>query len=134
MSDPGAFEVWVKIGDWEGPRETANAPSAGKAKYLRWLDIRDTWADLPITAMRSRRVGPPSTSRMLEHVAEIRGLTGLRAGARVFMSNGARGAIVDASTGANLEVQFDADSPIYAGERAPVHHSDLTFEEAGDER
>ena len=122
-SDVFAFEVWVHGTDW---KTTVNARTAGKAKRDYHLDVIDAWPDVPYTAMRCRKLGPPQTSREFERNARYRGLPQVKCGDRVWCGT-AVGRIVGHNDSANFDVLFDDDSPKYAGLRLNVHPSGCSF-------
>lgn len=97
-----------------------NARTAGKAKYQEWLDITDSWPDVPITAMRARKVGPPEPDRDFQRVAEYRGLPDLHVGQRV-RAEGGVGAVVGSTSSCNFAVLYDDDSPRFGGQTLSVH-------------
>lgn len=112
-----AFEVSVVGTDWT---KIVNTRTAGKAKYQYWLDVTDAWPDVPITAMRARKVGEPHTSEAFERNAKYRGLPNVKCGQRVKVGND-EGVIVGHNSSANFDVLFDDDSPKYSGQRLNVH-------------
>lgn len=128
MSEVSAYEVSVVGTNWQ---KVINARNAGKAKYQYWLDVRDVWPDVPITAMRVRSLGPPQTSIEFEHNAKYRGMPDIRCGQRVKVGS-ATGVIVSHNSSANFDVLFDDDSPKYAGERLNVHPQEIKVIKEGE--
>ena len=116
-SDLFAFEVSVKGTNWT---KIVNARTAGQAKRDYHLDVRESWPDVPYTAMRCRKVGAPHTSEQFKLNAQYRGMPGVRCGQRVKVGD-ARGVIVGHNDSANFDVLFDDDSPKYAGMRLNCH-------------
>ncbi len=116
-----AFEVSVNGTDWT---KIINARTASKAKYQHWLDVTDTWPDVPITAMRARKVGEPHTSEEFKRNAQYRGLPDVKCGQRVRVGK-SEGVIVGHNSSANFDVLFDDDSPKYGGQRLNVHPQEI---------
>ena len=125
QSNVFCFAVSVKGVDHE---TLINARTAGKAKYQHWLNIIDCMPDLPITAMRARKVGPPHTSDQFMRNASYRGIPQLRCGQRVKVGE-ASGFVVGHNSSANLDVLFDDDSPRYAGMTLNVHPDSCVIQE-----
>ncbi len=123
MNEVQAFEVSVVGTNWT---KIINARTAGKAKYQYWLDVRDAWPDVPITAMRARKYnqGHPYTSPQFEHNARYRGLPDVKCGQRVRVGD-AVGVIVGHNSSANFDVLFDDDAPKYAGQKLNVHPQEV---------
>jgi hypothetical protein len=103
MGTARAFHVWpVQRPDWG---KTVIAATAGRAKYHRWLDLRESW-DLPITDMRSRvseRLADPETECRFESMKKSRGIPFAKIGMRV-IGEGHEGVITGANCSANLNV------------------------------
>jgi hypothetical protein len=119
-----AFEVWVAGTDW--PPQVINARTRGKAKYDYWLRVTDAWSDIPITAMRSRRIGSVrNVGQLFEQVCRIRQMpAGFRCGSRVACGE-ALGTVVGSDSSANFLVLFDDDAPEMAGVECHMHPSDF---------
>jgi len=108
-----AFHVMVKgTPDWG---KTINAATAGEAKSQYHQDVSESWPDIPYTALRVRKLGPPHTSRQFENNAIYRGMPGLRCGQRVEVGIGCFGTVVSHNSSANLNIRFDDDCPAYPG-------------------
>lgn len=98
-----------------------NAPTAGKARYQHWLDVRDAIPELPLTAIRVRSFGAPRTSQRLREIGTYRHLP-LEAGDRVEVRGMGGATVGDAGGGgARFLVWFDA-----TGKTGYVHPCDLT--------
>jgi hypothetical protein len=126
MNEVFAFEVSVAGTDWT---KVINHRSAGKAKYEYWRDVTESWPDVPITAMRARKIGAPRTSEAFERNAKYRGMPEVKCGQRVKVGN-ALGVIVGHNSSANFDVLFDDDAPKYAGRRLNVHPQEIELLEA----
>jgi hypothetical protein len=124
MSDVFAFQVTVAGEPTWG--KVINAHSAGKAKADYWRQVTDPWPDVPYTAIRCRKLGPPVTSESFARTATYRGLAHVRCGDRV-VCGAARGVIVGNNSSANFDVLFDIDSPEFPGLRLNCHPGELTF-------
>lgn len=125
MNQVYAFEVSVAGRDWT---KVVNARTRGQAKKDYHRDVLDAWPDVPFTAMRARKLGPPQTSMEFERNASYRGLPAIKCGQAVKVGE-ARGVIVGHNDSANLDVLFDEDSPRYAGLKLNVHPAGITIEE-----
>jgi hypothetical protein len=121
MNKVFAFEVSVNGTDWT---RVINARSAGKAKYEYFLDVRDVWPNVSITAMRARKVGGPRTSEAFQRNARYRGVPDARCGQRVKVGD-CCGVIVGHNSSANFDVLFDDDAPRYAGLKLNVHPREI---------
>jgi hypothetical protein len=111
-----AWEVSVKGTDWT---KTVNARTSGQAKRDYHLDVIDAWPEVPFTAMRCRKLGPPQTSERFVHNAQYRGLPDVKCGQRVMVGN-ASGVIVGHNSSANFDVLFEEDSK-YPGMKLNCH-------------
>lgn len=120
MNTVSAFLVSVAGTDWS---QVVNHRTAGKAKVEYWHSVRESWPDVPYTAMRVRKIGLPRSSDRFVHNANYRGLPCVRCGDRVIVGT-ARGVIVGHNSSANFDVIFDDDSPKYAGLKLNVHPND----------
>jgi hypothetical protein len=120
MKDVFAFEVTVKGTNWH---QVINHATAGKAKAKYWRDVRESWPDVPFTAIRCRKLGSPRTSAEFVRNAVYRGLPNVKCGQRVQVGQSA-GVIVGHNSSANFDVLFDDDSPLYAGQILNVHPSE----------
>lgn len=116
-----AFEVSVAGTDWT---TILNSSSRGRAKAEYHRCVTDAWPDVPFTAMRARRIGPPQTSEAFIRNAVYRGLPNVKCGQRVEVS-GARGTIVGHNRSANFDVLFDDDAPRYAGQTLNCHPNEV---------
>ncbi len=125
MTPVFSFEVSAVGLQWS---QTVNAHTPGKAKYEYWLTLRESYPDLPITAMRSRKVGAPQSTEQFLYTARYRRLPEVRCGQRVRVGKGT-GAIVGSNSSANFNVLFDLDSPLYPGLTLNVHPQEITFGE-----
>ncbi len=92
--------------DGYGHETVVNAPSAGKARYQHWLDVRDVDPDLKIMSIRVRSIGAPVTSDALRSTGEYRHLQ-LPAGARVEVRGLGMATVADSGGSANFLVWFD---------------------------
>lgn len=120
-----SFYVTVKTHpDW-GMTINARTPGEAKAEYFR--DLRESWPDIPYTALRCQRIGAAESSERFIHNAEYRGLPNARCGDRVMVGENG-GAIVSHDASANFIVLFDDDSK-YRGQRLSVHPSELKLVE-----
>lgn len=90
-----AFECRVRGTDW---MRVVNAPNAGKARYLYWLDVSDPWPGVRLIDIRVRKAGPPVSSDMLQHVNKLRGCF-YAAGDHVTLPDGRIGVIAGAGSG-----------------------------------
>lgn len=103
---PPLLKTWiVTCQGFDGHEWTVSAPTAGNAKYRKWLDITESYPDVQITAMRARRmvtepVEPPGFRR----VVESRGIGFARIGMKVQLDGGEFGRIVGHNDSANLDV------------------------------
>ena len=126
-SDPNAvfaFEVSVAGTDWTC---LVNERTPGRAKKTYWYQVVDAWPDVPFTAMRCRKLGPPQNTREFKRTAEYRGLPHVNCGDRVQVGQ-AGGVIVGKNSSANFDVLFDVDAPEYRGLRLNVHPAEILFE------
>lgn len=115
-----AFACSVVGAPW-GPT-TVNHSSAGKAKADYWRDIRDARPDVPFTAIRVRKLGPPHTSEAFKRTAAYRGLPDLKCGDPVEV-NGRSGVIVGHNDSANFDVLFSEGD--WAGAVLNCHPGDF---------
>lgn len=104
---------------------TYNDTSAGQAKSRHWRHVTDAWPDVPYTAIRARKVGPPHTSERFKHNAAYRGMPNVKCGQRVSV-NGAEGTIVGHNSSANFDVLFDAGSR-YGANVLNVHPGEIVL-------
>lgn len=121
MNEVFAFECSVTGTDW---KTLINARTPGKAKYQHWLSVKECYPDIPITAMRARKLGKAENTEGFKRTAVYRGLPNVGCGDRVRVGN-ATGVIVGSNGSANFDILFDDDSPTYAGMRLNVHPHDL---------
>lgn len=121
MNEIFAFEVSVNGTDWT---KIINHRSAGKAKYEYYLDVREVWPDVSITAMRARKIGKPRSSEGFQRNAKYRGMPDVKCGDRVRVGN-SLGVIVGHNSSANFNVLFDDDAPRYAGLKLNVHPQEI---------
>jgi hypothetical protein len=120
MSTPKVFAFAVSSTWFPGHETIINSTTRGKAKYDQWLNIRDIGGDMPITAMRARKIGAPQTSEAFERVAAYRNRKELRCGTRVRMEGGATGTIVGHNSSANFDVLLDS-----SGQTGNVHTGEI---------
>lgn len=113
-----AYEVTVVDTDWH---KAINAVSAGQAKAEYYRDLRDSWPDIPFTALRVRCVGRPRTSPDFIRCAEYRGVS-FRCGDAVSV-DGDPGVIVGHNSSANFDVLFEGGR--YKGQRLNVHPASI---------
>jgi len=123
MSQVFAFECSVKGTDW---RQIINHSSPGKAKYDYWLDVRESWPDVPFTAIRCRKIGAAHSSPDFIRNAAYRGLPDVRCGQRVRVDD-STGIIVSHNSSANFDVLFDKDAPKFAGLTLNVHPNECVL-------
>lgn len=128
MNQVFAFEVSVAGTDWT---TIINHRSAGKAKYEYWLNVTESWPDVPITAMRARKIGKAHTTPGFERNAKYRGMPDIKCGQRVKVGN-SRGVIVGHNSSANFDVLFDDDAPRHAGRRLNVHPREVELIDDAD--
>lgn len=124
-----AYECNVRGTDW---RSIINARTPGKAKSEYWRDVRESWPDIPFTAITVRKIGRPVTSDEFRQVAAYRGVT-FECGDAVVV-DGDQGVIVGHNAHANFDVLFDTGR--YSGQVLGVHPAsiDLPAPPTGDER
>lgn len=111
MADPAPIRAYAVSSTWfPGHEEVVAAPTAGNAKYRKWLSISDAYEDCPITSMRARLVDgycePPGFRRCVEY----RKIPFARIGMRVQIGYGPQareGRIVGHNDSANLDVLID---------------------------
>lgn len=116
-----AWNVEVKGTTWS---KIINACTRGQAKLEYYLDVRESWPDVPYTAMRCQKIGAPHTSADFERNARYRKMPNIRCGQRVKVGKGF-GVIVGHNSSANFDVLFDKDSPEYSGLRLNCHPSGI---------
>lgn len=107
--------------EWE---QCVNAHTSGKAKSSYYYELKESWPDIPFTAIRCRKIGSPRSSEAFIRNAVYRGLPDVRCGQRVKVGT-AVGVIVGHNSSANFDVTFDSDSPKYAGLTLNCHPSDI---------
>jgi hypothetical protein len=117
MNQVFAFKCSVAGTNWS---QLVNHRTAGKAKADYWRDVRESWPDIPYTAIRARKIGRPETTEAFIGNAIYRGLPDVRCGQRVRVGN-SEGVIVGHNASANFDVLFDDDAPKYAGLVLNVH-------------
>lgn len=96
-----------------GHERIVAARTAGAAKYQTWLDICDSWDDMPITAMRARRVRDYVEPSGFRDCMERRGVPFARIGMRVRLDDGREGVIVGHNDSSNLDVLMDGVGVVY---------------------
>ncbi len=102
---PVAVKTWaVSCTQWPDHESIVAAPTAGAAKYRKWLDIKECWEDTPITSMRARRVREYVEPAGFRSCVDGRGIAFARIGMRVQLSDGTSGRIVGHNSSANLDV------------------------------
>ena len=121
MNEVFAFEVSVTETDW---KDIINTRNAGRAKSEYHQRVADVWPDIPYTAIRARKIGPPHTSAGFERNAKYRGMPDVRCGDRVKVGN-SFGVIVGHNSSANFDILFDEDAPRYADLRLNVHPQEI---------
>ncbi len=99
---PKVFLCWLAGATWGESLQYAF--SAGKARSNYWRDVRESWPDVPYTAIRSR-AGQPTQTKAFRRTAEYRGLPFAAIGMRV-ECEGHPGVIADANDSANFDVFF----------------------------
>lgn len=105
---------WSVSSTWfPGHTRTVIARSAGAAKYRQWLNIVDSWSEMPFTAMRARAVSGYIEQPGFRDCMIYRGVPFAKLGMRVRFDNGDHGTLVGHNSSANLDVIMDgADSPL----------------------
>jgi hypothetical protein len=126
MAEVFGFEVTVVGTTWV---RVVNACSAGKAKAEYWRDVRDSYPDMPYTAIRAKKIGAPLSTDAFKDMAARRGLPDVRCGDRVVVEGGDRGTIVGHNSSLNFDVLFDDDSR-YPGQTLNVHPASCRFDGA----
>lgn len=124
MNQVFSFEVWVHGSEW--PPVVVTHRTAGKAKYQLWLGVTDCYPDVPITAMRARKLKDLQTSDRLRSVARYRGLPSIQAGQRI-QAGELRGVIVDGNSSANFNVLLDDDCPKWPGQVLNIHPQEIVL-------
>lgn len=122
------YEVWIEGN--HNFRATINAFSGAKARWEYAARLKDAGWDVPWKLLRCRSLGRPQSSVEFVRVAKMRGLPNARCGDRITMPNGARG-VITGHYDAYFEVQFDRDSPAYAGTHGTVHPGECSIESLG---
>lgn len=97
-----AYEVGVIGKEW---RTVVHAMTAGKAKYLYLLDIRDCYEGISFKHLTCRSLGAPRTDDGFLKTAKYRGVPFARIGMRVEVE-GSSGLIVGKNSSANFDVLF----------------------------
>lgn len=123
MNEVYAFDVWVAGTDWHA---SINDRTAGRAKADYFRDVKESWPDIPFTAMRARKIGAPQSNVDFVRTAIYRGFErgAIKCGDRVRTGSGT-GVIVGANSSANFDVLFDDDSPRYAGLKLNCHPASI---------
>lgn len=106
--------------------ERVNAYTSGQAKARYYTGLKESWPDIPFTALRCRKAGSPHSSAAFIRNAVYRGHPTLRCGQRVRVGT-AVGVVVGHNDSANFDVLFDADSAKYAGLTLNCHPSDIAL-------
>jgi len=100
------YSFFCSVKDWPESGYSINALSAGKAKSAYHADIKDSYPNLPYTAIKSRKEGLASTSAEFKSMAEYRNIPFAKCGMAVRFQNGATGLIAGHNASANLDVLF----------------------------
>jgi len=116
-----AFECWIPDAPWGDVREVINDRSLGAAKASYWRRVVDAWSDIPFTAVRGRKVGPPQSSLEFLIGVRYRGIPDVRCGDRVTWKTGAGVIVGFGGGGAWLQVLDDVGSVGY------VHPAECEF-------
>lgn len=120
-----SYEVWIEGHD--DFRATINAFSGAKARWKYAARLKDAGWPVIWKLLRCRSLGGPQSSKEFVRVASMRGLPNVRCGDRITLINGARG-VITGHHDAYFEVEFDRDSPGYAGTRGNVHPGECVIE------
>jgi hypothetical protein len=123
-----AFQVSVKGKRWT---TIVNARTPGQAKRIYYFEVRESWPELPYTALRCRKIGPPHSSEQFLRNASYRGMPDVRCGQRVLVG-GERGVIVGHNASANFDVLFDASSK-HRGQTLNVHPDSIVIDGQNDQ-
>lgn len=115
-----AYACSVKGSDWG--ETIVRARSQGKAKVSHWHNVRESWQDVPYTAVRARVTSSVPFDAGFARNAKYRGIEFAKIGMRVRVA-GMAGVIVGHNSSANLDVLFDE-----SGWTLNCHpHSDVTY-------
>lgn len=120
-----AFACRIPGAPWGDVESIRNATSRGQAKVDYWRHVTDAWPDIPFTAVRARKIGPPHTSEQFKRNAAYRGMPEVECGRRVRVGD-AEGTIIGHNSSANFDVLFDADSR-YGANVLNVHPAEVTI-------
>lgn len=131
MSAPAAvrvstYECWVPGFERDGSNWTQTtilAASPGKARYQRYLDLREAGWEVPFQAIRVRSLGArivlsESREAAFAHTAKSRGLSFAQIGMRVEVEGNA-GVIIGTNDSANFDVLFTSGPR--AGQKGNCH-------------
>ena len=99
-----AYQCGVRGMDWS---RTVHAETAGKAKSEYFRDIRESWPEMPFTAVTAHCIGGPITDSRFLETAKYRGVAFARVGMAVEV-DGSRGVIVGHNSSANFDVLFES--------------------------
>lgn len=98
-----SFELSVKGTSW---KRTICALTRGRARYIYWSDLRETWPDIEFKHISCRSlVALPITPDQFLKTASCRGVPFARIGMRVEVE-GEPGVIVGSNSSANFDVLF----------------------------
>lgn len=122
MSKVKAYECFLKSAPHIS--QILNAPTAGKARYLYWLHVREACPDVRLIDIRSRSRGGPYTSSDFRRTAEKRGVPHARCGDLVKVGE-SEGVIVGHNCSSNFNVHFHAGP--YAGSELSVHPGEIEW-------
>lgn len=117
-----AFEVSI-LGDPDSV-STINAKSRGQAKSRYYTDLIDVLPELSFTELRTRKIGPPVTTKAFQHTAAYRGMPNVKCGQKVRVGD-SLGVIVGSNCSANFDVLFDESDRDYPGKILNVHPAGL---------
>jgi hypothetical protein len=104
--------------------------SPGKAKVEYWHDVRESWPDIPFTAVTACLEGRPITDEHFLSTAAYRGVPFARVGIKVHVDVTGFGVITGNNYSANFNVLFKSGK--YAGQTLNCHPKwRITYYDAG---
>lgn len=118
-----AFSCTVKGTDWD---RVVHAFTRSKARYIYWLDVKDSWPDTTLMDICVRSLGPPRTTEKFQHTADYR-KAWFKLGDKVRVGD-SLGFVADSDSSANFVVH--CFSGRYAGGIIHAHPSEIHPPEA----